>query len=137
MRTKRLPSGWSAYRRRPARTSYQTQQDGGHSKGPTLNSVCLFIHSSSLHKIESLRGVDVTEGIPTRDVPARGPPTAVELLFKLHSWNRPGLTEVQFRSLFAKCRCGLITTRETFDEHDCNHSLRHSDVIDLTSDADN
>jgi len=91
--------------------------------------------SSSLHKTES--HVDVTEGIPTRDAPARGPPTAVELLFKLHSWNRPGLTAVQFRSLFAKCRCSLITMRETFDEHDCDGRLRHSDVIDLTSDADN
>jgi hypothetical protein len=81
---------------------------------------------------------DVTKEIPTRK-PSRGPPTSLGLLFKLHSWDRPGLMDVQFRDLFAKCQCGLVMTRETFDHHDCADAQGGSTIIDLTDsdEADN
>lgn len=40
---------------------------------------------------------------------------------KLESMDRPGLTEVEFFGLFAKCEaCLLITTRQAFRSHHCS-----------------
>lgn len=39
---------------------------------------------------------------------------------KLDRLERPGLTEVEFFGLFAKCEaCGLVMTRPVFPEHYC------------------
>jgi hypothetical protein len=60
----------------------------------------------------------------------------LDRLLKLDSWASPGLTEVDFRKLFVKCRhCGLVTTRRVFKDHICD-VLALGDVIDLTSDMD-
>ena len=59
--------------------------------------------------------------------------------------DQPGLSEVEFRKLFAKCCCGKITTRRVFKDHICliahapliidlTHSDNDDSVIDLTSD---
>jgi hypothetical protein len=40
---------------------------------------------------------------------------------KLESMDRPGLTEVEFFGLFAKCEvCLLITMRQAFHSHHCS-----------------
>jgi hypothetical protein len=49
-------------------------------------------------------------------------------LIKLNSSNTPGLTVAEFRVLFVKCRCGLITTKRVFRNHTCQV------IIDLTDD---
>jgi len=83
--------------------------------------------------------------IPLYELPNRVEETLFDKLLRLDSMNRPGLSEVEFRKLFAKCRCGKITTRRVFKDHICliAHAppiiidLTHSDddsVIDLTSD---
>jgi hypothetical protein len=39
---------------------------------------------------------------------------------KLDKLNRPGLSEVEFFGLFAKCdTCGLVMTRQVFPMHHC------------------
>ena len=53
-------------------------------------------------------------------------------LARLNSSEEPGLSEVEFRSLFAKCRCGLIMTLRVFRVHACAPVLPV--VFDLTSD---
>jgi hypothetical protein len=55
-----------------------------------------------------------------------------EMIRQLDSGMQPGLTDVEFRSLFVKCNvCGLISTRRAVNEHGCRH-----EVIDLTGDSD-
>lgn len=54
-------------------------------------------------------------------------------LARLNSLVKPGLSEDDFRRLFAKCRCGLIMTRHVFGAHSC--AATTPEVIDLTSDA--
>jgi len=56
----------------------------------------------------------------------------------MHAWARPGLSELEFAKLFAKCRCGLVMTRRVFKDHMCFVPTRLPTpaVIDLTSDAD-
>jgi hypothetical protein len=50
---------------------------------------------------------------------------------KLESMDRPGLTEVEFFSLFVKCDMGmLITMRQVFGNHHCN--LQEKDDSELT-----
>ena len=55
---------------------------------------------------------------------------------KLESMDRPGLTEVEFFSLFAKCEvCLLITTCQAFRSHHCslprdNESDDNSELTD-------
>jgi hypothetical protein len=50
-----------------------------------------------------------------------------ELLDRLDSRVRPGLTVVEFQKLFFLCECGIITTRRAFEDHDCR-----IEIIDLT-----
>ena len=69
------------------------------------------------------------ELIPRRraPLPARGGRSQSSLMELLQSRPYPGVTESEFRKLFAKCDCGLITTREAFREHRCL-----TEVVDLT-----
>ena len=63
------------------------------------------------------------------------------LFLKLDSYTEPGLSEVQFQNLFAKCLgCGLYMTRRTVDFHVCGGDGGSSsatgkvlEVIDLTT----
>lgn len=64
----------------------------------------------------------------------------LDRLLRLDSHARPGLTEREFNRLFAKCNCGLITTRRVFADHSCAAAMPQlivgslPTVIDLTSD---
>ncbi|KAF8221851.1 hypothetical protein L208DRAFT_1325794, partial [Tricholoma matsutake] len=50
---------------------------------------------------------------------------------KLDSMDRPGLMEVKFFSLFAKCKaCLLITMCQAFHSHYC--TLQREDDLELT-----
>ena len=84
--------------------------------------------------------VDVTESaIPTFQAPPRLSPTPFDRLMELDCWSRPGLTDAQFRDLFAKCTCGLVMTRRSFNNHECLENAGVDDgraVIDLTNDSD-
>ena len=61
-------------------------------------------------------------------------------LMLLNCRNRPGLTQARFVALFARCTCGIITTRNAFKDHYCQGvdpnvvDLTTNDVIDLTTD---
>lgn len=77
--------------------------------------------------------------IPVYQRPVRGPETVLDKLLKLDSWGRAGLTETEFRKLFAKCLCGLVMTRRVFPDHFCVTAAVVKDtpvIIDLTSDGD-
>ena len=58
---------------------------------------------------------------------------ALDMLLKLDSWTRRGLSEAKLRRLFARCSCGLIMTRRIFKDHVCALAPV---VIDFTSDDD-
>jgi hypothetical protein len=52
-----------------------------------------------------------------------------------------GLSESDFKRLFAKCTCGLVMTHSAFEEHACAVASNdgpgnNSVVIDLTVDSD-
>jgi hypothetical protein len=57
-------------------------------------------------------------------------------LLQLDSAVRPGLSEVDFRALFAKCGCGLIMTRKAFGSHYCATQRSgiepRADIIEIT-----
>jgi len=73
--------------------------------------------------------------LPTPERPLRGPETIVEQLLRLDTSGRPGLTESEFKMLFAKCVCGLIMTRRVFRDHICATAVTTSPVaVDLASD---
>lgn len=57
--------------------------------------------------------------IPTFEPPIRGPETTLDKLLRLDSWINPGIDESEFRKLFVKCRCGMMTTRRVFKDHVC------------------
>jgi hypothetical protein len=57
-------------------------------------------------------------------VPKFNPPPnlslgATELISRLDTWLRPGITKQQFKELFAECDCGLVMTQRMFDRHEC------------------
>lgn len=62
---------------------------------------------------------DILASIPTYEQPAKKPETTIDLLLRLDCWVQPGLTEDQFKGLFVKCRCGVVTTRRAFIHHMC------------------
>lgn len=67
------------------------------------------------------------------------PKTAMDQLLRLDSSIRPGLTAVEFKRLFAKCRCGLIMTRRVIEDHECARIITvqpQGAVIDLTTTSD-
>src|SRR5882762_2915237 len=86
------------------------------------------------HKGHRLVRSSPSASIPTFDPPAKAKATetALDRLIRLDSWVRPGLSETEFRALFAKCKCGLITTRRVFTDHTCIQVALPSVVIDLT-----
>lgn len=58
-------------------------------------------------------------------------------LLKLDDWDLHGLTEQEFKSLFAKCgRCGLVTTARVHSRHVCASAAAANAgvIIDLTND---
>jgi hypothetical protein len=64
----------------------------------------------------------LTVDLIEQDVIARhsDPQTDWRLFQQLDAMTNPGLTQVQFRSLFAICGvCGLVTTRQVFSFHRC------------------
>jgi hypothetical protein len=75
--------------------------------------------------------------VPSYEPPKREPETSFNQLLRLDSIKRPGLSEVEFKNLFAKCRCGIVATRRVFNDHICA-VVPAVQVIDLTlSDDDN
>jgi hypothetical protein len=63
----------------------------------------------------------------------------VDRLLRLDDGENPGLTETEFRKLFAQCnRCGTVMTRRVFKRHTCRVIVvkRRKVVIDLTSDTE-
>jgi hypothetical protein len=75
--------------------------------------------------------------ICTASIPTLSPPhtldTPFDLLLRLDSWNGPGISEVDFRHLFVRCRCGMYMTRRVFGSHICvKFSAPAVEVIDLT-----
>ena len=64
---------------------------------------------------------DLTEGPHPAAYVDLGYETDWRKFSKLESMDRPGLTEVEFFGLFAKCEaCSLITTRQAFRSHHCS-----------------
>ena len=51
------------------------------------------------------------------------------LLELLDSCVRAGVMSAEFGSLFVRCECGLILTRQAFGQHGCS-----KEVLDLTGD---
>jgi hypothetical protein len=83
----------------------------------------------------------VPGAIPTFERPPRRIENTIDLLFRLDGINRPGLSEAEFRNLFAKCPCGLIMTRRSYRGHVCADATtvvvqNAPVVIDLTLDGD-
>jgi hypothetical protein len=74
--------------------------------------------------------------IPMYKPPIKAPEAALDKLLRLDSWGRGGLSEAEFRGLFAKCICGLVMTRRVFKDHICAVVQNPSVVIDLTSEPD-
>jgi hypothetical protein len=58
----------------------------------------------------------------------------LQLLLQLNAVIRPGLSERDFRALFAKCSsgCGMIMTHNAFNSHYCTANFEETDVIDVT-----
>ena len=75
--------------------------------------------------------VDLTEVPHPAEYVDLGYQTDWRKFTKLESMDRPGLTEVEFFSLFIKCdACMLITTHQVFSNHHCN--LQEEDDSELT-----
>lgn len=72
-----------------------------------------------------------TPRIIRRRAPRRyaGRRTPEELFEQLNARINPGITLVQFRLLFVRCECGIVTTRRAFSNHGCR-----ARAIDLTGD---
>lgn len=71
------------------------------------------------------------------DLPIFNPPpnatlSTTELVNRLDTWIRPGLTAKQFRAIFAQCECGMVVTRRMFAMHECIPTKELA-VIDLTT----
>lgn len=82
---------------------------------------------------------NIHASIPTYERPkTKGLTSVLDQLLRLDAWARPGLSELEFTDLFAKCRCGLVMTRRVFRDHLCFALARKPSpaVIDLTSDTD-
>jgi hypothetical protein len=80
----------------------------------------------------------LASSIPTYEPPTRRPETVLDRILRLDSWARGGLSEAEFNRLFAKCRCGMITTRRVFRNHVCALAAARNAavIVNLTSDSD-
>jgi hypothetical protein len=66
---------------------------------------------------------NINTGIDISPIPVSDPfdVSDISLLRQLDSFTKPGLSEVHFQKLFAKCRgCGLYMIRKAVDYHDCS-----------------
>jgi len=99
-----------------------------HSRGLTRKLVSEY----STPRCNRLIAVDLAE---RRVVARRSDPQPDWRLFQqLDAMTRPGLTQVQFRSLFTVCGvCGLVTTRQVFSFHQCRdrQSRARTDLTDV------
>jgi len=90
-------------------------------------------HPSDLSSITGAQSV--IGSLPTYEGPARGPETPIEQLLRLDTSRRPGLSELEFTKLFARCSCGLIMTRRVFRDHICIPAVQAPSIaFDLTAD---
>jgi len=90
------------------------------------------IYSLNTEVVPGIQGLVVS--MPTCNRPVKPPATTASQLEMLNSRVRPGLSEAEFKRLFARCSCGLIMTRRVFGNHACLPVA--PTVIDLTSDSD-
>src|SRR5882762_10415961 len=74
---------------------------------------------------------------PPTNPPNRAEETSFDKLVRLDAMVKPGLTETEFRKLFAKCRCGKVTTHWAFKQHISLIVPVAPVVIDLTHSDDN
>ena len=83
-------------------------------------------------------GGNILSSIPVYEQPLIRGLTALDQLVRLDVSVRPGLSELEFTQLFAKCTCGLIMMRRVFKDHECFVIPRQPPptIIDLTLDAD-
>jgi hypothetical protein len=95
--------------------------------------------------IDYLPDLDTNRSVslpPTRG-PIRRKRTSLDKLLQLDSFVRPGLSVPDFRALFVKCTCRVVTTRDAFKNHYCaevgDTQIDHdedTDVIDITDSED-
>lgn len=57
------------------------------------------------------------------------------LLMKLDSLSKLGLTMKQLKALLTWCECGLMMTKQVYEDHECMLDSDHK-VIDLTLEPD-
>ncbi|KAH7904495.1 hypothetical protein BJ138DRAFT_1237321 [Hygrophoropsis aurantiaca] len=83
-------------------------------------------------------GASKDRGIPVIPVsaPVEAPePSAWDLLMRLDSWQRPGLSVTEFKKLFRSCTCGLVMTERVFESHECARVVQPGEegsLVDLT-----
>lgn len=109
---KRVGQSWA----RPRSNSYRHQRAERHILDGS-SSISPFIATSRLISVCKELSEDLIPSPSSTDTPQ--PPTSFQLLLQLHSPIRPGLSESEFRSLFASCSCGLIMTKTAFSAHRC------------------
>lgn len=120
------------------------------SKELTLCSVrfSAISQQSDMYLIYSVAGLtDINDFVSQVPAPIRRTPTPImpvrierrrnvsNLLELLDSRVRPGVTEIEFCSLFVKCDCGYILTKRAFNDHACSREVVDltDDIIDLTA----
>ena len=82
------------------------------------------------------------DDIDLRVIRTCAPPTmshqeVFDLLLRMDSVVKPGITAVELQDLLAKCgACGIIATRRVFRSHECVMEVEKAAIIDLTGDDD-
>ncbi|KAH7919884.1 hypothetical protein BV22DRAFT_1050764 [Leucogyrophana mollusca] len=75
--------------------------------------------------------------IPVSAAPDKEDMSQWDLLMKMDSWQRPGISTAQFKQLFRSCACGLVMTERVFEWHECATILKEGEggiLVDLTRD---
>lgn len=70
--------------------------------------------------------------IAVRQPPVKTRVSALELLFKLDSWTRPGVAAAELASIITRCECGLVTTKRAFGRHEC--AAADDDAMEIDTD---
>ena len=96
---------------------------------------CLLVPIGPASNTNSNTGAQSVSASLPAERPARGPETVIEQLLRLDTSRRPGLSDTEFKKLFAKCSCGLIMTRRVFLGHICAPTLQAIPAIDLAPDV--